>query len=134
MGLKSSIWHWALALALRHTGDRVWRHPATLLFEPRFHFLLACSCTSLFLSFCQHLRPVPGSLVISYPIASTQDQRRGCPPHKWPLPLWKKETKGITFSKLFLESRHYLGGAPVSRFSLVLFLPLIPGTWKEIFF
>lgn len=50
-----------------------------------------------------------------------------------PLPLKKKKKKKEDdIYQAILERRHYLGGTPVSEFSLVLFLPSVLSTWREI--
>lgn len=88
-------------------------------------FFLACpSCLS-------------NSLVISLSsVAGTQYQRKGWPPPslglKWAFASWKKKKKEDDIYQAILERRHYLGGTPVSEFSLVLFLPSVLSTWREI--
>lgn len=45
----------------------------------------------------------------------------------------KKKKKEDDIYQAILERRHYVGGTPVSEFSLVLFLPSVLSTWREIY-
>lgn len=46
--------------------------------------------------------------------------------------LLKKRNEEDDIYQAILERKHYLGGTPVSEFTLVLFLPSTLSTWKEI--
>lgn len=109
--------------ALGSTWDSFWRH-STITVWTSFPFSLACFFSLPFW--------LLGHFSLLLLVFSTKERAGRL--LLWvlngPLPLEKKK-KRMTFIRLFLRG-HYLGGTPVSEFTLVLFLSSVLSTWREI--
>ena len=110
--------------ALGSTWDSFWRH-STITVWTSFPFSLAC-----FFSLPFWLLGHFSLLLLVFNTKERPDRLL-----LWvlngPLPLEKKKEEDDIY-QAFLERGHYLGGTPVSEFMLVLFLPSVLSTWREI--